>query len=154
MTVHKSITIHREVEVGLASVILGFIHYLKQQGLSLPQVNALLFIYHMDRCQVSDISLFTDSSTAAASQLVERLVHQGLVERLEDPSDRRTRILKLTPKGQALFQDGLASNQPLGSLIRSLTKEQQKTVQAAFTILAQAARQIQASNPQKEGKHA
>jgi DNA-binding MarR family transcriptional regulator len=82
------------------------------------------------------------------------LVQQGLVDRLEDPRDRRTRILKLTPKGQALFQDGLASNQPLGSLLRSLTKEQHKTVQAAFNILAQAARKIHDSNPQKEGKHA
>jgi len=154
MPSHTSTSLHESLEIVLTPVIHDFMRYMKQQGLSMPQINALLFIYHMDQCQVSDISAFTDSSRAAASQLVERLVQQDLVARLEDPRDRRTRILKLTPKGQALFQDGLASNHAISSVMISLTKEQHKTVQAAFTILAQAARKIHDSNPQKEGKHA
>jgi len=36
------------------------------------------------------------------SRLVERLVVSGLVERAEDPNDRRARVLELTAEGSAL----------------------------------------------------
>lgn len=36
------------------------------------------------------------------SRLVERLVRAGLVERAEDPTDRRARVLELTQDGHAL----------------------------------------------------
>ena len=147
-------TFHEGLEIVLAHIIQYFMHFMKQKGLSTPQINVLMYIYHAGGCQVSDISSLTDASNAAASQLVERLVQQGLVERKEDPEDRRTKILKLSGKGLKLIQRGVISNHTLLDVMASLTNEQRETVQTAFSILATATRQIQISDKQKDGKHA
>ncbi|WP_426367605.1 MarR family winged helix-turn-helix transcriptional regulator [Streptomyces sp. E-08] len=38
-------------------------------------------------------------TTGGATRLVDRMVEAGLVERVEDPGDRRGRLVRLTPKG-------------------------------------------------------
>ena len=42
------------------------------------------------------------SQSADVPRLVERMVRAGLVERREDPSDRRGSLVRLTPEGEAL----------------------------------------------------
>ena len=138
--------IHEGLEIVLAHIIQDFMRFMKQQGLSTPQINALMYIYHAGGCQVSDIGVLAEVSNAAASQLVERLVQQGLVERREDPMNRRTKILRLTEQGKALIQSSVHSNRFLMDIVASLTVDQRDTIQAAISILAQAARQIQTSN--------
>ena len=146
--------LHADLEMVLAHIIQGFIKFMKEQGLSTPQINALMYIYHAGECQVSDIGVLADASNAAASQLVERLVQQDLVQRKEDPADRRTKLLTLTEKGRELIRGGVPSNQFLMDVMASLTPDQRQTVHAAFGILAQAAHHIQNSNIQKDGNHA
>ncbi len=135
---------HAGLEIVLAHVIQDFMRYMKQTGLSTPQINALMHIYHAGECQVSDISALTDVSPAAASQLVERLVQQGLVERTEDPHNRRTKILRLNEQGMALIRNGVFSNHSLMEILASLTDEQRQTLQEAFSILAQVAQRLHA----------
>jgi DNA-binding MarR family transcriptional regulator len=113
-----------------------------------------MYIYHAGECQVSDIGVLAGVSKAAASQLVERLVQQGLVERQEDPVNRRTKILRLSEKGKTLIRSGVPSNRFLMDMMTSLTVDQRQTVQAAFSILAQAARQMHTSNKPKDSNHA
>ena len=72
-------------------------------------------------------------------------MQQGLVERREDPANRRMKILSLTEKGKELIQGSIPSNHFLMNVIGFLTKDERETVQAAFTILAQTARRIQNS---------
>ena len=98
--------------------------------------------------------MLAEVSNAAASQLVERLVQQGLVERREDPMNRRTKILRLTEQGKALIQSSVHSNRFLMDIVASLTVDQRDTIQAAISILAQAARQIQTTNKAKDENHA
>src|SRR5512140_195862 len=95
---------HAGLEYLLTHVIQEFMQYMHQTGLSRPQVHALLHIFHAGECQVSDIGDLTEASPAAASQLVERLVQQGLVQRAEDQQNRRIRKLRLTDKGLELIQ--------------------------------------------------
>ena len=143
---------HVGLEYILARIIQEFMQFMHQTGLSTPQINALLHIYHAGECQLSEIGALTDSSKPAASQLVERLVQQGLVERSEDPSDRRNKKLRLTEKSLGLIQNGVTSNHFLVDLMTSLSDEQRETVHAAFGFLAQAGQQIQSSHKQKDGK--
>lgn len=42
---------------------------------------------------------------SAASRTVDRLVRDGWVRRVENPADRRQKILTLTPEGMALMED-------------------------------------------------
>jgi hypothetical protein len=53
-----------------------------------------------------------------------------------------------------LIQDSILSNQVLMEVMASLTPDQRETVQAAFTILAQAARRVQISEKGKGINHA
>jgi len=148
------LTFHEGLEIVLAHIIQEFMRFMKQHGLSTPQIHALMYIYHAGECQVSDISTLADSSNAAASQLVERLVQQEWVERREDPTNRRTKILKLSGKGKELIRDSVISNHFLKNVMGSLSPDERKTVQAAFTILAQTARPNQYPEKGKEGNHA
>ena len=144
------------LEYILARIIQDFMQFMHQTGLSTPQIHALLYIYHSQdgECGLSEIGGLTDSSKPAASQLVERLVQQGLVERTEDPLDRRNKKLRLTGKSLRLVQNGVISNHFLADLMASLPAKQRETVHAAFGYLAQAGKQIHSSHKQKDGKHA
>jgi DNA-binding MarR family transcriptional regulator len=102
----------------------------------MPQVHALMFIFHAGECQVSDIGKLADASKAAASQMAERLVQQGLVERKEDPSNRRIKKLRLTEKGKKMILDSFTSNPFLTDKLASLTTEERNAVHAAFSLLA------------------
>jgi DNA-binding MarR family transcriptional regulator len=136
----------------LARIIQDFMHFLHETGLSRPQIHALLHIYHAGECPISEIRALTDSSPAAASQLVERLVQQGLVERTEDPRNRRMKKLRLTDKSLKLLHRGISSNHFLGELMAALTPKQRKTVHTALGYLAQASQHVHSSHKRKE-KH-
>ena len=45
-----------------------------------------------------------DLTSGAITTAVDRLEAQGLVVRISDPEDRRTRFVSLTPKGTALIR--------------------------------------------------
>jgi DNA-binding MarR family transcriptional regulator len=147
---------HAGLEYILGRIIQHFMQFMQRTGLSTPQLVALMYIYHSpDReCGLSEMVGLSDSSKPAASQLVDRLVQQGLVERTEDPLDRRNKKLRLTHKSLDLIQKGIASNHFLMDLMTSLPPKQRETVQAAFGYLAHAGRQIQSSHIHKDGKHA
>ncbi|MEZ4727070.1 MAG: MarR family transcriptional regulator [Caldilineaceae bacterium] len=47
----------------------------------------------------------TFADALAASRTVHRLVRDGWVRRVENPTDRRQKVLTLTPEGVALMED-------------------------------------------------
>jgi DNA-binding MarR family transcriptional regulator len=145
---------HADLEYILAHIIQDFMQFMHQTGLSRPQIHALLHIYHAGECQISEIGTLTDSSPAAASQLVERLVQQGLVQRTEDPRNRRIKKLRLTDRSLKLINQGVTSNHFLVELMSMLPAVQRETVHTAFGYLAQASRQIQSSDKLKAESHA
>ncbi len=142
------------LEFVLAHIIQDFMRFMQQTGLSRPQIHALLHIYHAGECHVSEIGALSDSSPAAASQLVERLVQQGLVERTEDPSNRRIKRLRLTAKSLKLISRGVTSNHFLADLMSALPPKQRETVHAAFGYLAQASRHVESPHKRKAEQHA
>jgi DNA-binding MarR family transcriptional regulator len=142
------------LEYVVAHIIQDFMHYMHQTGLSRPQIHALLHIFHAGECRVSEIAVLSGATPAAASQLVERLVQQGLVERSEDPGNRRIKRLRLTRKGLDLVHAGIASNRFLAGLMDTLPPRQRQVVETAFRYLAQAGRQLRSSPTRKVEQHA
>ena len=140
---------HEGIHTILAHIIQDFLQYMHQTGLSRPQIHALLHIFHAGACPVSEIGALSGSSAAAASQMVERLVQQGLVQRTEDPLNRRIKRLRLTDRGLKLINQGVNSNRFLMDLMASLPAHQRETVHTAFGYLAQASRTLQSSDEQK-----
>jgi DNA-binding MarR family transcriptional regulator len=80
------------------------VRYLKQAELSMAQFGTLMRLHHDANCGVGDIAEQMSISNAAASQLVDKLVQHGLVERTEDVNDRRAKRLRLTPKGHYVLE--------------------------------------------------
>lgn len=66
------------------------------QGLTLPQVKALIFLYDNGERSMTELAGGLAVSLPSASELVDRLIDRGLVERKVDVSDRRRVLVDLT----------------------------------------------------------
>jgi DNA-binding MarR family transcriptional regulator len=75
---------------------------LTEAGLTMAQLVALHFLQHGGARSVSAIASTLRLSPAATSHLVERLVRARLVERREDPVDRRAKRVVITAAGITL----------------------------------------------------
>ena len=134
-----AVDIHQQFEVFMQRSLRGIMGSMKQDGLSMPQIYTLMYLYHEGEERISDIGVLMEVGKAAASQLVERLVQQELVERVEDESDRRAKRIRLLPKSLRLIEKGLrVQRQEMGMLMSQLSPEQMATVQEAFRYLIEA----------------
>ncbi len=68
-------------------------------GLTVPQLRVMMLLRRAPGSGVSAVAGHQGVSLASASALVERLVRQGLVERVQDPAERRRVRLTLTDTG-------------------------------------------------------
>ena len=120
----------------------GWTHFAKSTGLSMPQFSILMQLHHKGICGVSEISERFDISNAAASQLVDKLVQSGYIERDEDPSDRRAKVLKISPAGLKLVEEGISERYRwMDELTSQLNAEERVKVAEALTILTAAAKE-------------
>ena len=125
----------------------GWTQFAKTTGLSMPQFSILMQLHHKGPCGMSEISERFDISNAAASQLVEKLVQSEHIERAEDPSDRRAKVLQLTDKGKELIEAGFKERYKwMEELVSNLKAEEREKVVDALTILTETARNMSDKN--------
>lgn len=121
----------------------GWNHFAKSTGLSMPQFSILMQLHHRGPCGMSEISERFDVSAAAASQLVDKLVHSGYLERAEDPNDRRAKLLTLSAKGSEFIKQGIEERYRwMDGLATILSAEDQKKVSEALVVLTNAAQKM------------
>ena len=121
----------------------GWNQFAKSTGLSMPQFSILMQLHYKGPCGMSEISERFDVSAAAASQLVDKLVQAGYIERTEDPSDRRAKLLKLSTKGAKLVDDGILERYRwMDELTGQLTTEERGKVAEALMLLTEKAREV------------
>ena len=121
----------------------GWNQFAKSTGLSMPQFSILMQLHYKGACGMSKISERFDVSAAAASQLVDKLVQAGYIERTEDPNDRRAKLLDLSPKGKQLVEQGINERYRwMGELTSRLSAEEQAQVGEALSILTSAAQKL------------
>jgi DNA-binding MarR family transcriptional regulator len=117
--------------------------FAKSMGLSMPQLSILMQLHYKGTCGLSEISERFDISAAAASQLAEKLVQSGYLERAEDPKDRRAKNLKLTAHGIKLIHEGIQQrNRWSEALVSQLGVEDKAKVSETLEILTKAAREL------------
>jgi DNA-binding MarR family transcriptional regulator len=134
--------IHDWMHVFMRRSMVDFSHYARDTGMSMSQFVTLINLHRKGIAGVTDVGDDLGVSSAAASQMIERLVQLGLLERSEDPHDRRAKRVILTPRGTELLEKGMqARARWLDDLARALTPEQQETIIAALDLLTQAARE-------------
>ena len=94
---------------------------------------------------MSEISERFAISAAAASQLVDKLVQSGHIQREEDPSDRRAKLLNLTDKGDELIKRGIEERYRwVDQLAEKLTDEERAQISDALNIMTRAAEEFEA----------
>lgn len=130
-------------EVFMKNSMRNFIHYSKESGLSMSQIGALFGVFHKGNRAVSDIGDDLGITKAAASQMLDRMVQQGLILRSEDPSDRRVKQIVLTGKGRKVLQEIIDVRQGwFLSLAAEFSESEKAQVVSALNILIQKANQL------------
>ena len=143
-------TLRTWVEVFMHRSMRNFTLYAKEQGLSISQFGALFHIHRKGACGVSDIGDDLGVTSAAASQMLDRLVQQDLILRSEDPHDRRLKQLVLTEHGHQILHQGVQSRQGwLADLVSLMNPAEQQQVKDALQLLIDKAGQLEetASEP-------
>ena len=122
----------------------GWARFVKASGFSMPQFMILMHVHYREPCGISDLSEKMDTSTAAASQLVDKLVQAGLLERAEDPSDRRAKKVALSPKGKQLIEQGIEERYRWVEQLEGVLAVQEKEkVTEALEILNNAMKRVE-----------
>jgi DNA-binding MarR family transcriptional regulator len=147
MTKSPQQTVHAWMDMFMHRSMRSWHLFAKSTGLSMPQLNILMQLHHRGNCAIGDISERFDITNAAASQLVEKLVQSGHLERAEDPSDRRAKLLNISAKGLSLIEQGKQERHRwMDDLVKRLSAEEKVKVTEALTILTQAAQRIDERN--------
>ncbi len=135
--------IRRWMEILIMRSMHGMSHFARSTGLSMPQFSLLMRLYHGGTCDVQDIGRHFDVSSAAASQLVDRLVQSGFVVRQESPDDRRVRMIALDERGRALVAQGIEERYRwVDELVQELPAERRAAILEALPALMEAEKKL------------
>lgn len=119
------------------SSMQGVISFARQNNVSMSQMGAMFHLHRHVQSSVSDLGEELGISSAAVSQMLERLVRQGLVLRTEAVEDRRVKVIKLSEKGSQMVADGIQARLVwLEQLSTWLTPEEtQKAVEGLNVLI-------------------
>jgi DNA-binding MarR family transcriptional regulator len=106
--------------------------------LTMPQAKTLFLLGRGPR-RMGDISAYLGRGMPSATSMIDRLLAKGLVERVEDASDRRVVECRLTAAGtEAVARFWRLGRMRLQSLADVLTLEELEVVVPAMEILSDA----------------
>jgi DNA-binding MarR family transcriptional regulator len=126
-----------------------FVRFLKRNELNFAQYGVLMRLHHHADCAVSDLSKPFGITMPGASQLVDKLVQEGLVERTESMHDRRMKQLELTSHGRALVRASLDARLDwTHKLSAALAPERRENIVQAISDLVAAAQDLEEPLPE------
>src|SRR6185437_17105032 len=100
--------ISREIAVGVVDVARMLRTYADQQarqfGISRAQWVVLMRLDRSEGLKQSELAEILDLSPISLTRLLDRLAENGLIERRDDPNDRRANRLYLTPAARPLLE--------------------------------------------------
>lgn len=88
-----------------------FMHFIRKRGLTIPQMNLLMYLYYHGACEITHLAEPLQVGKSAISQIVERMVQQGYLERSAVAGDRRSRLVQLTPAAEQIILEGIVARQ-------------------------------------------
>jgi len=131
----------------LGTVILHILHRssgdafgpIYRSGLSFGQAKTLLLLAAEGAersLTVGEVADLLNVSMSCASRSVDGLASAGLVERSEDPDDRRVRRLRLTPEGDELAVGFLSARlDGIEEFTSALDDDERAALDAALAVL-------------------
>jgi len=149
-TIQFTQAIRSWMDVFMHRSMRGWGRYAKSTGLSMPQFSIMMQLYYKGASGMSEVSERFEISAAAASQLVDKLVQGGFVQREEDPNDRRAKVLTITDKGRALIKQGIEERYRwVEQLAEKLTTAECAQISEALNIMTKAAEELEAEPVQQ-----
>jgi DNA-binding MarR family transcriptional regulator len=127
-------TLQQWIEVSMHRSMRDFIRFARESGLSMSQMGTLFHLHGRGSCGVTDLGDHLGVTSAAASQMLERLAQQGLILRTEDPSDRRVKQILLTDKGHQVLQESIRARQSWLYDLAEILSDAEK--EASITVLS------------------
>ena len=96
----------------------------KEFATTLPRFDVLAALYRVpDGMLMSDLSRFLLVSNGNVTGIVDRLVSEGLISRARRNGDRRTSIVRLTPRGTDSFRTMADAHERwVGELLADVSK--------------------------------
>jgi DNA-binding MarR family transcriptional regulator len=85
----------------------AFIRHNRESELSFSQVNTLFRLYHHGPSPVNDLADHLGITTAAVSQLLNQLLDSGYIRRSTSATDRRVKLIALTPQGASAVETSM-----------------------------------------------
>ena len=117
--------------------IEDFVRFTKQSGLSMPQITVLIHLFYIGPCEIANVRKYISGDAVAASQIVDRLVVRGLVERSNNPDDRRIHMVHLAPQGRDLVQASIgARKQWISGIAQKFNADEQNLIVLSVNLLA------------------
>jgi DNA-binding MarR family transcriptional regulator len=127
---------------------LGLIHRLRRVaddqlsscGLSMPRIKLLQYLAHEGPTRQNVIALGFDLAPRSVTDMVDSLERDGLAERRDDPTDRRAKLVELTPAGhESAATSGALRDQIFERIFGALDAPSRATLLDLITILDRAA---------------
>jgi DNA-binding MarR family transcriptional regulator len=123
-------------ETFMRKAMCGVVYVASRHGLSRSQVGALFQLSHRGASSVAHIGDRLGVTSAAASQMLDRLVQQGLIARSEDPNDRRAKQVTLTEEGRRFVEEAMGAWQRwFRSVAEEMSAKERETVVAGLRVL-------------------
>jgi MarR family 2-MHQ and catechol resistance regulon transcriptional repressor len=130
MKAHESLRRHAE-------------RHIHSLGLGFSDFAALEVLLHKGPTPVNSIGSLVRLTSGSITAAVDRLEGKGLVERRNDPEDRRARVVHLTPEGRRLISCAFADHEAaMERATAALTPEERRQ---AVTLLKKLGRGAEAS---------
>jgi DNA-binding MarR family transcriptional regulator len=107
-----------------------------ERGMTLPRFDVLAALDRHGELNMGALSQALLVSNGNITQLVQKLVRDGLVEMHKLPSDRRTSIVRLTPEGRELFTRLARAHQDwIEQMVGGLDYTQRERIYVALGVL-------------------
>ena len=108
----------------------------KKLNVSMSQMGALIKIHKIKMGNVSHIGSVLGITNPAASQMIDKLVDIGYVDRSEDPNDRRKKVIEISEKGNNILREAFSAQEDwLHKLADSFTSDEQEQIDSALKLL-------------------
>ena len=105
-------------------------------GLTPARFSALANLSFHDWRNISDLAADERVTRPSMTRLVRDMERDGLLRRAHDPSDGRGVLIKLTPRGAALFKGTRATKIALvADYLRALSPDTRSAIKIAFAAL-------------------
>ena len=109
------------------------------ETVTFPQFRVLVMVASQRSMNLGGVAARLGVHPSNATRAVDRLVAAGLLDRRDDPADRRNLVLQVTPAGHALVQDVMQRRRnAIAEILKQMSPEQRQQFAAGSTAFAAA----------------